>query len=255
MIELLREMFNVARRWGLFEGENPAAQVTRFHEQARERFLRPEELRALNAALLAEKDWRWRAFWPLLLYLGLRRGELAGARWNQVDFETRTFTLAGRTTKSGQPHFAPIPGPAFQILSQLKSRGESEFLFPGRGKSSHIVEVKTAWAQLWKRTVEILVEEAERQGRKIDPDSIEKATPHDLRRTLGSWLAAQGVSLAVIGRALNHRASKATEVYARLSLDPVREALERNAALMSFRPPPSTEDAASDAAAGDAEHQ
>jgi integrase len=55
---------------------------------------------------------------------------------------------------------------------------------------------------------------------------------HDLRRTLGSWLAAQGYSLPLIGRALNHSNSVSTAVYARLQLDPVREALERNAALM-----------------------
>ena len=55
---------------------------------------------------------------------------------------------------------------------------------------------------------------------------------HDLRRTLGSWLAASGYSVPLIGRALNHTNVSTTAVFARLSLDPVREALEKNAALM-----------------------
>ena len=55
---------------------------------------------------------------------------------------------------------------------------------------------------------------------------------HDLRRTLGSWLTAQGYSLTLVGKALGHRSLRATQVYARLDLGPVREALERNAALM-----------------------
>jgi len=55
---------------------------------------------------------------------------------------------------------------------------------------------------------------------------------HDLRRTLGSWLAASGYSLPLIGRALNHTQVSTTTIYARLNLDPVREALEHNAALM-----------------------
>ena len=52
---------------------------------------------------------------------------------------------------------------------------------------------------------------------------------HDLRRTLGSRLAASGYSLPLIGRALNHSQPAATAIYARLHLDPVREALESNA--------------------------
>ena len=55
---------------------------------------------------------------------------------------------------------------------------------------------------------------------------------HDLRHTLGSWLAASGYSLQLIGRALNHTQVSTTAIYARLNLDPVREALEHNAALM-----------------------
>ena len=60
---------------------------------------------------------------------------------------------------------------------------------------------------------------------------------HDLRRTLGSWLAASGYRVPLIGRALNHTNVSTTSVFARLSLDPVREALEKNAALMRDHPP------------------
>lgn len=55
---------------------------------------------------------------------------------------------------------------------------------------------------------------------------------HDLRRTLGSWLVAAGASLPLIGKALNHSQPATTAIYARLQLDPVREALEANAARM-----------------------
>jgi hypothetical protein len=53
-----------------------------------------------------------------------------------------------------------------------------------------------------------------------------------LRRTLGSWLAASGYSLPLIGRALNHANVNTTAIYARLDLDPVRRALEDNATIM-----------------------
>ena len=55
---------------------------------------------------------------------------------------------------------------------------------------------------------------------------------HDLRRTVGSWLAGNGESLSLIGKVLNHRDVSTTAIYARLNLDPVRQALERNATKM-----------------------
>lgn len=50
---------------------------------------------------------------------------------------------------------------------------------------------------------------------------------HDLRRTCASWMAINGASQYVIGKALNHKSPKSTAIYARLSLDPVREFMEK----------------------------
>src|SRR5690349_5685578 len=55
---------------------------------------------------------------------------------------------------------------------------------------------------------------------------------HDLRRTVGAWLAGNGESLHLIGKVLNHTDVSTTAIYARLNLDPVRQALERNASKM-----------------------
>jgi len=49
---------------------------------------------------------------------------------------------------------------------------------------------------------------------------------HDLRRTLGSWQAKTGASMAIIGKSLNHKTHQATAIYARLDLDPVRQSVE-----------------------------
>jgi integrase len=55
---------------------------------------------------------------------------------------------------------------------------------------------------------------------------------HDLRRTFGSWQAMGGSSELLIGKSLGHRHSAATRVYARLTLDPVRESVERATSAM-----------------------
>ena len=62
---------------------------------------------------------------------------------------------------------------------------------------------------------------------KVEPADyvIDDLHPHDLRRTLGSWQAINNTSLAIIGASLGHKTQQATAIYARLSLDPVRQSV------------------------------
>ncbi len=55
---------------------------------------------------------------------------------------------------------------------------------------------------------------------------------HDLRRTLGSWQAATGASLVVIGKSLGHKNMASTQIYSRLDIDPVRDAMKTAASAM-----------------------
>ena len=58
--------------------------------------------------------------------------------------------------------------------------------------------------------------------------SVPDVRLHDLRRTVGSMLAQSGTSLLIIQKALGHSTPAATQVYARLGQDPVREALDQH---------------------------
>lgn len=55
---------------------------------------------------------------------------------------------------------------------------------------------------------------------------LEDVRLHDLRRTVGSWVAQSGSSLLVIQHVLNHSTQTAALIYARLGEDPSRKALE-----------------------------
>ena len=61
--------------------------------------------------------------------------------------------------------------------------------------------------------------------RILERAGIEDLRLHDLRRTLGSWQAKTGASLAIIGKSLNHKNQNTTAIYARLDLDPVRDSV------------------------------
>jgi integrase len=211
-LALLRTIFNIARDWRLFLGPNPTEGVKMFREEKRERFLSPDELRRVNEALAEEPNEYWRAYFPLSLLLGTRRSELLSARWADIDLEQRTWRLP--MTKAGRSHLLPLPIPAVGILLSLPSNDKSEWVFPGSGSTGHLAEPKKAWHRIRNRA------------------GVPDVRIHDLRRTLGSWLAGQGYSLPLIGRALNHSSVSTTQIYARLDIDPVREALERNARLM-----------------------
>ena len=86
------------------------------------------------------------------------------------------------------------------LCSRLPS--ESDYVFPSRSKSGHVVEPKKIWQELRAAA------------------GLDELRMHDLRRTLGSWQASAGVSTTIIGKSLGHAAgSRATSVYARLDLD------------------------------------
>ena len=93
------------------------------------------------------------------------------------------------------------------MLMLIKTPGSAIFVFPGIGKSGHLQEPKKGWKRILERA-------------KITDLRI-----HDLRRTLGSWQAKTGASLAIIGKSLNHKNQNTTAIYARLDLDPVRESV------------------------------
>jgi integrase len=211
-LALLGTMFTIARDWRLFLGPNPTEGTKTFREEKRERFLSPDELKRVNDALAQEPNEYWRAYFPLSLLLGTRKSELLAARWADIDLEQRTWRLP--MTKAGRSHLLPVPVPAVEILRSLPSRDKSDWVFPGAGATGHLAEPKKAWQRIRARA------------------GVPDVRIHDLRRTLGSWLAGQGYSLPLIGRALNHSNVATTQIYARLDLDPVREALERNARLM-----------------------
>lgn len=187
------------------DGPNPCAGVKKFREQSRERFLQGDELRPFFLALAAEPP-AWRDFWLLCLFSGARRGNVAGMAWNDLDLAAAAWYLPGQKTKNGLPLVIVLPPPAVAILQTRRhALPESEpWVFPADTRTGHIADPRKSWARVLKRS------------------GLENLRPHDLRRSLGSWQTIQGASLQIVGASLGHRDPKATAVYARLQLDPVR---------------------------------
>ena len=201
-------MFNKAKEWG-WAGENPAEKITAFHEEKRERFLDAEELKAFFDALKQELNVVIRDYILLSLLTGARRRNVQSMRWDEIDWNQATWIIPTEKAKSKKPNRVVLSPVALTVLETRKLASTSEWVFPGRGKSGHLEEPKKAWRRIVKAA------------------NITDLRLHDLRRTLGSWQAATGASLPIIGKSLGHTSLEATQIYARLDLDPVRASVNK----------------------------
>ena len=210
---LLATLLNHAVRIGLLVA-NPCRSVPNFPEQSRERFLLPAEMKTFFDALVVVGE-PWHDFFQLALFTGARRGNVASMAWDEIDLDRTTWTIPASKTKNKRPAVIALSPPAVAILqSRLELFGRGEYVFPSSSVTGHVVDPRKAWERL--RT----------------ESGLKDLRMHDLRRSLGSWQAAAGASLAIIGASLGHADLKSTQVYARLQLDPIRAAVTQAADAM-----------------------
>lgn len=206
VLETLRAMYGRAKRWGFDVSENPAEGIEKFHEVKRKRFVSEAEFPALAQAIDTEPNIYIRAVLWLYLLSGARKSELLEARWDQVDWERRVFNLP--ETKSGEAQIISLSKPAIAILQATPKMEGNPYIFPGKKKGKHLVNISKAWSRIRKAA------------------KIEDVRLHDIRRTVGSWLSSDRVDLNQIKEALRHASISTTLTYARLGEDPAREAME-----------------------------
>jgi integrase len=207
VLALISSIFNKAPNWG-WNGDNPAKGVVRFKEQSRDRFLQPNELKPFFEAVEAYPNPAIRDYILLSLLTGARRSNVLAMRWADLDLLSATWRIP--LTKNGTPQVLPLVPEAVTILEERRNGSTSEWVFPSdreETKTGHLVEPKKAWAKILKEA------------------NLVDLQLHDLRRSLGSWQAMTGASLSVIGKSLNHKNVSTTAIYARLNMDPVRDAM------------------------------
>jgi integrase len=139
-------------------------------------------------------------------------------RWPQINFSRVVWTIPAEEAKEDEPLIIPLLPQALEILKRRKQAATNEWVFPGRGRTGHLVEPKSCWRRI------------------LEAAGLSNLWLHDLRRTMGSWQAMTGASLPIIGKSLGHApGSTATSVYARLIDAPVRESMQKatNALLLA----------------------
>lgn len=210
VLALLRAMYNVGKdeEYGMgYSGDNPAAGVRLFEEIARDRFLQIGEMEAFFQALQAEPEL-FRDFFVIALLTGARKSNVLSMKWLDLDLATGYWRIS--KTKGGVPVVVPLVTPAVSILERRREASQgSDWVFPGHRRGTHLCNPQKAWVRVLKAA------------------KLENLRPHDLRRSLGSHMACQNVSMTIIAGVLGHRpGSTATAIYSRLSVDPQRRAMD-----------------------------
>lgn len=262
-LALVGAVFSYAKENDNFAAESPASRIRKNPNVERERFAQPHELPYLFSAIY---ESNLSDFFLLALLTGARRSNLQSMSWRDVNLKSGEWRIP--ETKNGSPLTVPLVPEAIEILESRKKiiGRESTFVFPGNGKTKHLVEPKTSWSTLLRRAslaqlTDVLVEEGKitneeflesqellkkslrraeekvheiARKAKIDPFeyAIRDIRIHDLRRTFGSWQNRTGANLSIIGKSLGHKSLKATQIYTRLDMDPVRASVSSGTSAM-----------------------
>ena len=210
----LRAVYSWGTKYGYHVGDNPCTGITKFKTRARERFIRPDEFEKFLEALREEKNIPFRDYVYLSLFTGARQANVLSMRWDQVDFNLGLWHIP--ITKNKESQTIPLTDLALQVLQErYDNRSSTEWVFPSNSAVGHVVEPKVAWQSFMKRA------------------KLTDLRMHDLRRTLGSYMAMNNQSLHIIGKVLGHKSSTATQIYSRLAFDPLKQAMEAAQASMA----------------------
>ena len=207
VLDLLGVLYRFAEARG-WQGKNPRTGVKKFRERPRERFLDGDEIRRFVEAVAAEPDRTLRDYWLALLLTGARSGNVRRMRWDDLNFQRGLWRVGGEASKTGEPMVLVLSPPVVRLLESRHGLIDSPWVFPrSDDPERHLARSYDQWYRLRKRA------------------GVADLTPHDLRRTLGSWMAAGGMGLPVIGKALGHQHHGSTQIYARLDTDPIKAAV------------------------------
>ena len=143
----------------------------------------------------------------LLVLTASRSGEVRGADWGEIDWETATWEIPAARMKARRPHRVPLSGRAIEILQEASRFGDGQGLVFPSARSGKAASPMTYTAQL--RRLEI------------------PAVPHGFRSSFRDWVIEQtSTPWAVAEAALAHNVGNATEAaYMRSDLFDQRRAL------------------------------
>lgn len=211
-VSALSSMWGWASKRGLIKLDNPCLGLQRYPENKRKRYLSASEIKLLANAFTKEEQNNPFAVAAIkiLIMTGARLGEILSAKWDWIDGDI----LKLPDSKTGAKDIT-LPSPVLNILASLPRLEGNPYIIVGKRNGQHMVNLRKPWMRIVKSA------------------GIEHVRLHDLRHSFASFAVSSGASLNLIGEQLGHRSLATTQRYAHLARDPVRQATETTANIIS----------------------
>jgi integrase len=230
IVVLIGAIMAKSGRWA----DNPARGIARHAEHPRTRRLSMDELqRVWAAASVADEGDRppgltvearasderlWSDFFRLLILTGARRSPFQAMRWQDLNLDAGVWIVSAEWSKNKHEMAVPLSAEATRILRERGERtrlayseGNSPWVWPSADSATgHVINPVKAWKRLLKAA-----------------GVHEHTTLHDVRRTLGSRLAMDGVAGATISKVLGHVSAQSLKHYLHLDVSAGSEAIDR----------------------------
>jgi integrase len=216
---LLKTLFNYAIKKGKYRGENPINEIKPYTVGEKRREYTPEEIsRILAAAETVEKEARKDAHMQkyikritlLLLYTGMRIGEIYNLKWENIKEDK--IILKRTETKQKKEKIVPITKSIRLILEDLRDK---------RRKDGYVLPLGKRAKKLWMTDI---IKKIKKYSRIEDFDF------HSIRHTASTIMVSEalgrGVSLADIMKVLGHSRMETTLKYIHSDFSRMKKAVE-----------------------------
>lgn len=212
-----------AVKWGYIKSNPAACMDLPSLKNRKAKYLDEPDARRLLELLQAEPV-KWRAIITFDLLSGLRRGEILGLRWDDVDLDAQTITIA-QTSNYIPPKGVYTDTPKSATSNRPLKLSRSAFLLLleyKRWQDAQREALGDAWMDQDGRVF------TRDDGRPMFPDSVSQwftkfvrrtglpqVTVHSLRHTFASLMIADGTPLVVVSHKLGHAQTSTTaNIYA-----------------------------------------
>ncbi|MDX0072473.1 tyrosine-type recombinase/integrase [Sinorhizobium meliloti] len=184
------------------------AEVLGLSQRARDRVLDNNELRAYWRTA-DETPYPYGPFFKALLLTGVRKSELTGMRWFEIDWAEALWTVPKERFKAGTEHLVPLSDPMIRLLQEIRgdqsachgdcvfSTTKGQLPINGFGKATDAFRARTAAALA-----------------EIQPGAVMRPwVLHDDRRVVRSKLGALGVAEVVAETIIGHGKKGMARIY------------------------------------------
>ena len=207
ILNLISIIFNFAIKKGYFSGMNPFIRVDKIkHNRILLEFLNQKQIDDLIKVLDNYENKTIANLIKILLYTGMRRGEVFKLKWSHIDFESKTIKILN--PKGGQDLMLNLSHRAFMVFKEQKEKsGQNEYVFPDSlGKMRNLNNQIKEWYEI-----------REKAGVHI--------RLHSLRHTFATLCVSAGVPLTAVQTLLGHKNYSTTLRYAHVDNPVIKKAV------------------------------